>query len=189
MYKSIAVKTGKDIEYPKGTEHYKDFHWQPYLNRNSEPCLQIWEGKSLKAVLYRYMSEAARASSVQRFMERADNREANREARKKDRAANLAKMNEVLKPGQILHYSWGYEQTQCEFFIITRRSNSTVWIQKIGAIKAEDTGWASANYKPDPSVKKGPEIRKSIREYGVSMPHGIASPCRPDDEFHCSWYA
>lgn len=190
MLKSIAIKeTGKPIEYPEGTQHYKDFHWQPYTNMKNETCLQVWEGKSLRAALYRYLSESARDQFIQRYKERADKREANREARKKDRAENLEKQNAILQPDQILHYSWGYEQTQCEFFIVTRRTTGTVWIQKIGSIKTQDTGWASANYKPNPEVKSGPEIRKKIQEYGVSMPHGIASPCGPEDEFHCSWYA
>ncbi|MBY0548063.1 MAG: hypothetical protein K2W95_12280 [Candidatus Obscuribacterales bacterium] len=190
MMKAIATKEkGKPIEYPEGTQHYKDCHWQPYSDHAGRPCLQVWEGKSMKASLYRYSSENSRTQSIQHLMGRADNREANREERKKYRAENLEKQNAILLPGQILHYSWGYEQTQCEFFIVTRRSNSIVWIQKIGAIKTQDTGWASANYKPDPEVKTGPEIRKKIQEYGVSMPHGIASPCGPEDDFHCSWYA
>ena len=160
MLKAIAVKEqGKAIQYPEGTQHYKDLHWQAYIDRAGVYCLQVWEGRSVKAGLYHNKTEDTRSRCLQWLMDRADNRETNRAERAKNKAENLAKIEAVIQPGCLLHYSWGYDQTQCEFFIVTRRTKSTVWIQKIGRIKTRDTGWASANYKADPAVKKLTEIQ------------------------------
>jgi hypothetical protein len=53
--------------------------------------------------------------------------------------------------GQILYSSWGYDQTNIEFFKVVKVSASSVWIQKVGSEITEITGWAHQNVIPTDS--------------------------------------
>ena len=52
------------------------------------------------------------------------------------------------KVGDILYSSWGYDQTNIEFFKVVRVSEFSVWIQEIGKKVVEVTGWAHQNVVP-----------------------------------------
>lgn len=53
--------------------------------------------------------------------------------------------------GQILYSSWGYDQTNIEFFKVVKVSDFSVWIQKVGSEITEITGWAHQNVIPTDS--------------------------------------
>ena len=55
------------------------------------------------------------------------------------------------KVGDILYSSWGYDQTNIEFFKVVRVSDFSVWIQKLGSKVVEVTGWAHQNVAPSDS--------------------------------------
>ena len=57
---------------------------------------------------------------------------------------------EISKPkvGDILYSSWGYDQTNIEFFKVVKVSEFSVWIQEIGKKVVEVTGWAHQNVVP-----------------------------------------
>ena len=52
------------------------------------------------------------------------------------------------KVGDILYSSWGYDQTNIEFFKVVKVSEFSVWIQEIGKKVVEVTGWAHQNVVP-----------------------------------------
>ena len=56
----------------------------------------------------------------------------------------------ITKPqvGDILYSSWGYDQTNIEFFKVIKVSEFSVWIQEIGKQVVEVTGWAHQNVVP-----------------------------------------
>lgn len=55
------------------------------------------------------------------------------------------------KVGDILYSSWGYDQTNIEFFKVVKVSEFSVWIQKLGTKVVEVTGWAHENVVPTDS--------------------------------------
>ncbi len=92
------------------------------------------------------------------------------------------------KVGDILYSSWGYDQTNIEFFKVVKVSEFSVWIQEIGKKVVEVTGWAHQNVVPVDSpeyqvrnwdvageyiTKTHPIQRKKIQPsfsgYGVSL--------------------
>ncbi len=92
------------------------------------------------------------------------------------------------KVGDILYSSWGYDQTNIEFFKVVKVSDFSVWIQEIGKKVVEVTGWAHQNVVPVDSpeyqvrnwdvpneyiTKTHPIQRKKIQPsfsgYGVSL--------------------
>ena len=63
------------------------------------------------------------------------------------------------KVGDILYSSWGYDQTNIEFFKVVKVSEFSVWIQKVGSKVVEVTGWAHQNVAPTDSSEY--EVRVS----------------------------
>ena len=57
----------------------------------------------------------------------------------------------IPKVGDILYSSWGYDQTNIEFFKVVKTSEFSVWIQKVGSKVVEVTGWAHQNVVPTDS--------------------------------------
>lgn len=109
-----------------------------------------------------------------------------RETDKKERAA----MAKQMKVGTLLHYSWGYDQTNCEFFEVIEKIGHMVKIRAIGAKTVRNSeGNMCENLVPDKGNFFGDVINKRISRYGVSMDFGSASPCAEFDSFYSSHYA
>ncbi|MGH8277889.1 MAG: hypothetical protein ACRETH_14465 [Steroidobacteraceae bacterium] len=104
--------------------------------------------------------------------------------------------NATFSPGDVLAYSWGYDQTNIEFFEVTRATAKSVWLRAIAATVTE-TGFMCGDTAP--VVPHQPASHCSVAlngprrivngTYGphVSMPYGIAR--RSMGTEHCSWYA
>jgi len=52
------------------------------------------------------------------------------------------------KVGDILYSSWGYDQTNIDFYKVVKVSEFSVWIQQLGKKVVEVTGWAHQNVVP-----------------------------------------
>lgn len=59
----------------------------------------------------------------------------------------------VPKVGDILYSSWGYDQTNVEFFKVVKVSEFSVWIQELKAKVTEQTGWAHWRVVPTEEIK------------------------------------
>jgi len=103
------------------------------------PCAVGFSGKAIKpAFNCYYRSEASREGDVRRFFERVRQSETYRATVKAERAEKLAKPHK-LTVGHILVSSWGYEQTNVDFYQITAlRGARTVELRKIGSVSHED---------------------------------------------------
>lgn len=73
---------------------------------------------------------------------------------------------QLYTPGKIVEYSWGYDQTNIDYFIITKRQNDFVTLQPIGQKNRDETGFMSGHCEPDPD-KLLPEkpIRRKVHYY------------------------
>ena len=70
-----------------------------------------------------------------------------------------------IQPGEILISSWGYEQTNIDFYIVLSRKNDFVTIQEIGQ-QRRLTGDMSGLCKPDQSITIGEPFRRKINRWG-----------------------
>jgi hypothetical protein len=71
-----------------------------------------------------------------------------------------------LTVGTILYTSWGYDQTNVEFYAVTRVSGVRTWIRPIAA-EYEDTGFMSGRTWPAlPICYTGDETRHTARSTG-----------------------
>ncbi len=73
---------------------------------------------------------------------------------------------ERLAVGEILLSSWGYEQTNCDFYQIVKVSDKSIWIQEID-VESKLCSYMSCEVRPikDKFKKESKVIRKTIKDY------------------------
>ena len=81
-----------------------------------------------------------------------------------ERLKYMAESNKI-QPGEILISSWGYEQTNIDFYIVLSRKNDFVTIQEIGQ-QRRLTGDMSGVCSPDPTTIIGEPFRRKINRWG-----------------------
>lgn len=83
-----------------------------------------------------------------------------------------------LDLGTILSYSWGYEQTNVDFYQVVKVTKKTVMIREIGSELKLD-GYMSGYRTPMFDNFTGEPIRKFKKDYNadecVSMDYGVAT--------------
>jgi hypothetical protein len=88
-----------------------------------------------------------------------------------------------MKRGDILYYSWGYDQTNIDFYQVTKTSAHSAWIRRIGSqpVGERDTvvGVKDAFLVDAPVLCKRIKTRKGSYRSGeqyLVMAHGTATP-------------
>lgn len=112
----------------------------------------------------------------------------------KERQKAEARRPHALTAGDILSCSWGYEQTNVDFYVVKAvPSPQFVILQQIAAPLVEQSGHMQGKRVPDPEQTKGAEFRRR-----VDMSGGTASVKISSFEYarmwdgkpqNVSWYA
>lgn len=160
-------------------------------------CVKIWRGKAKKPLGYfSFRTPGAREQYIARVIDGERQSAEAREQRKAQGQADLDKQLELIQVGTLLHYSWGWEQTQCDFFQVVARNGRNVTIRAINGeiVPGSDYshGMACMMRPLRDQFAEGHHaqtLTKRIGPCGISMSYGIASPCTEADKFYCSWYA
>lgn len=76
------------------------------------------------------------------------------------------KENNTIQSGSILVSSWGYEQTNVDFYIVTERKNDFITLHRIGSKRSYDNLGDRGKVIPDATVKEGEKFRKKLNTYG-----------------------
>jgi hypothetical protein len=66
----------------------------------------------------------------------------------------------AIAVGAILECSWGYEQTNIDFYEVVKVTKASVVLRKIASECVRETGWASAEVVPVPGKYVGKEFRR-----------------------------
>lgn len=111
---------------------------------------------------------------------------------KAERKRKASEFRHTLKVGDVVHTSWGYDQTNVTFFEVTRVvSDKSVAIRPIRS-RVEQTGTMSGRAYPRPGEFCGEETVRRVREGNivVNAEHGHY-PAFPGGAEGCftSWYA
>lgn len=147
-----------------------------YRFRNVEQ-MEAWLGKEL-----------IRRMAIQAYHEE-------RKAEKKK-----ALENNPFQVGQIVYDSWGYEQTNIDFYQVIEVKNKSVVIQPIQGKMVPSQGYSSMAGLTAPVKDSfcGEPIRKNVNawvsggnpSYYLRSEHGIINLYNKGDEgVYCSWYA
>lgn len=150
----------------------------------------VWAGKASKPRSYYRVRDDAEAM---RIVEKVVDAEKGRAEYKAERAAakksQMAEMAEKITVGTLIVNSWGYDQTNVDFYEVVARRGASVTLRKIAGEQVEQTGWASAKVRACPGEFIGPEFKKRIGPYGVSFRHGGGFLTTAEKTHYSSWYA
>ena len=134
-----------------------------YLHNDSQerPCAIAYRGRSKKAAFhYRYESLAIRSEKIKTWM---DGMIANSKTSRREASAR------ALEAGDVLSASWGYEQTNIDYFMVTKLIGKTmVEIVEIGEIR-NHTGSMEGTCVPDVKTIVGEPMRRKADGKSVSV--------------------
>lgn len=182
---------------PGTIELYGNLKIRRYDSTRNEgrPILQVWYGKQSKA-FYHYSFpgktvERQRELREEKIVELKKNDDAN-SAQKAKRKADRDNAPNTWKVGDLLANSWGYDQTNVDFWQVVRVGKKCVWIRRINGRTVEATGGMSSNVTPvkDAFSERYPdEVRKIVqsKDY-LSADHGVLRRTTENSTHYCSWY-
>lgn len=198
------------------TEIYNTEFGRVYVKDIPYPAMTAFWGKSLKPYSnYRYLSIDARDKAVKFFIDSLNISASYKKERKEKRQTARANFQNPFKIGDILHHSWGWEQTNCDFYQVITTTNKTVTLAPIGAKDMESSGYSSmathyiavkdqfiikkchalTKYGGEMSLDK--PVTKTIGfsvnddgslSYFIPTPYGYCNLWDGKPEY-CSWYA
>lgn len=152
---------------PKGSIKINDKHSDAvaYLyERLGHPCVMIYVGKQTKPIAnYRFKSNQAREKTIRETFAARQQRTA---LKTKHRAERKAETHS-LQIGHVLQASWGYDQTNVDFYQVTKIiSPKMVELRKIGSTETESTGSMSGKVMPMIDHFIGEPMRKRVGRSG-----------------------
>lgn len=149
---------------------------------------------------YYFATEARREEWCK---EKIANIKANVSEKETKKAAVKELRNNYVNPfkvGEVYYDSWGYDQTNIDFYLIVEVKDKSVMLQKVGSIMCEggrESGMSS-NVKPDINKKIGKPFIKIVQvriwndvpTFFIRSTHGwISKYDRGDKGVYSSWYA
>lgn len=190
--KSISLNGGYRVEFG--------------VNKNNEPTYKsskmLTSGPnkgSYKTIEhYRFKNEEQRNEFAKKFVDKIVlqlNEIANKKQIEKSIRDNF---QNPYKVGQILYDSWGYGQTNVDFYQVVEVSLKSIKIRSIGSeLISQQTGGDSGRVKPCiDEFTSEPELKKVLfyldnknnPVYHISSRHGwISNYEKGDDGVYCSW--
>ena len=110
---------------------------------------------------------------------------------KKQKKEKTDSFRDSVKVGDIFTTSWGYEQTNRDFFqVIAKPSKARVIVKEISSKVVKETSWCSHNVTPVKDSFIGDEKTCSINAYGISNADrygNTAYPASTEESYHVSW--
>jgi hypothetical protein len=105
--------------------------------RNGHPCARIFKGNSSKSIAnYRYRTEERREESVNYYKLTAKK---NAEYRAEKKAKKAMVSNEEVEVGAVYYSSWGYEQTNIDFYeVVGKFGKKGLWFRPIASDRSFD---------------------------------------------------
>ena len=141
------------------------------IRGEEKPALKVFKGKQKNPYInYFYITEESRAAAINKAKEYADKEQERKEQIKAERKA----FTPDFKVGDIFYTSWGYEQTNVEFYqVVEKPSAHYAIIQEIAQENVPDSMEShgmSCSVMPikDKFISEKIERRK-VGKYGISF--------------------
>lgn len=83
-----------------------------------------------------------------------------------------------LKTGDVVYSSWGYEQTNIDFYKVSRMTEKTIWFLPIESEVVKNVAFEVDKVIPKPDEVIGDEIRKKRARY-IRIDGGLKKYTKP----------
>jgi len=154
----------------------KNLSWTVYLSKSlsGKPCAVFYIGRSQKGARRFFNNNEYRDHYVKSWIESQQRINAMRDERKKARNLSL---------GDVLSGCYGYEQTNWEFYKVTKLIGKTmVEVVEIGKTHIEDDIGMQGKCAPNPNDIKSEPIRKKADGTSVAFEYFTATLHSYDEE-------
>ena len=100
----------------------------------------------------------------------------------------------TIEAGTIFVSSWGYDQTNVDFYEVVRHTKKTVWVRPIESEKTYNAERMTGTAKPIPGTFTGAPVRRKMVTWNgaIHIAAGYkqsAKACKPDSVHQTSHYA
>ena len=165
----------REFYIPENAKEIKDVNTDAvaYVNDwedGTKYTAMVFAGKRSKYDKYYGFKTAERRDEYvkQYFKDIAASYESKKKYAEKKKAM-AAENQDKYEVGEILYSSWGYDQTNIDFYQIVKKTKSMITIQGIGK-EYLDTKYESEELvKPVKNAFVGKEMKKRVGAYGVSL--------------------
>ena len=155
-------------------EHANGSACYTYETAGAFYAIAFWGTAGRSLWHYRYRTDERRNQAILDFRESVEDSVERRAKLKADKAA----WTNPLKVGDILHTCWGYDQTNTEFFAVTRVSGRRVLVREIAA-DFEGTGFMSGKTWPAMPIRfVGDETMHTAQPCGKTGVYVKIDECR-----------
>lgn len=139
---------------------------------------------------YIFHNEAQLMQHVEQYFATLQSNKKFKEERLRERKQKEQEAISEYNVGDILVCSWGYDQTNVDFYEIVKKKNRTIVIEEIGASHVKGSGgFMSEQVIANPKLRTGIFKTKRIGAYGISMTsYSSAFKWNGEPKYH-SWYA
>ena len=109
---------------------------------------------------------------------------------KKERRAKLKATGRGVEVGDVMVCSWGYDQTQCDFYqVVELVGTASIKVREIGCEAIEQTGPMAEYVKPVKDSFKGEAFTKRVKDGSMAMTSfSTARKTDWNDKHYVSWY-
>lgn len=138
-------------------------------DQRTRPAMLIFKARAKNPLQhYIYADEADRAKRQAEIVAAYSTRR----AAKQERAAERKKFEHSVKIGDIFYTSWGYDQTNIDFYQVTGVSGSMVTVHQIaGSITGYDSSMSGDKVAaPGEFLERAEPIRKRVQDGGSGEP-------------------
>ena len=174
-------KDSRPIEHPAGLG-------VAYLYGDGRPCVIAYGGKRTKADWhYSFPTQEAAQKKIDEWFASLTGHETLKAQFKAERNKPHS-----LKVGDLIYNSWGWEQTNIDFYQVVRVSEHCVWLRKL-CHETEEKGFMQGPTRPILGQFAEDEITQhhaSQNEHGVHIHFKYGAGCKwSGGDLWCSWYA
>ena len=159
-----ATTLRQRTETPEGLEIWT---WEDFSHTSNRNVIfgVAFAGRANKPIWYRsFRDGAARQKTIQETIQAHEARLAEKRSRMADRRS----FQHGLQIGDILYSSWGYDQTNIDFYQVTRLFGKAIGLREIGS-KLVCSASGSNNVVANPDSFAGPEMKKIPQGYEKSV--------------------
>lgn len=183
------------INYIKTASHYDVIAFE---NSKGRPCARVINKNAKKlynqiVCSFYFVSIEQRDAWIDKKIESLNAWEVRKLERKEQRKLERKTLIENLKVGDILTDSWGYDQTNVEFYKVLSIKGSTVEIRELTHKVVEGSyyshGMACQMMPGDSFVKDSEVIKKQVRSPYIKIGSCISLSKWDGQSKYCSWYA
>lgn len=107
-------------------------HGLRVLAQDTPPVLKIWNPKAEKpTVHFRFRSIEQREAYLLKYVESYDEQMVRKAAVRQQRTEATAQHSGDIQVGHVFSYSWGYDQTNVQYFQVTEKHGQNVTVHEI----------------------------------------------------------